>query len=71
MSTTGAARSADRCRVAALPAGTRIAPAGDPETWRRELLEHVAHGNAASARALARAELDPGVVVDPADLARR
>lgn len=57
-------------RVAAIPASTRTAPAGDADGWRHELLEHVASGNAASARALARAELDPSDVVDPSDLER-
>lgn len=66
----------DTCRsrrellVGHLPWEQRHEPAGEPDEWRRELLEHVA-GRSGSARALARHSLDPDgstVAVRPEDL---
>jgi len=54
--------------VAVLPAAYRPTPVGDdPAVWRAELLRHVAHSHAGTARALARLELDGGSL-EPADL---
>ena len=50
-------------RVATIPASTRTAPSGDPESWRRELLDAVAAGNPSSARALARDTVEPADLV--------
>lgn len=59
---------ARRFRVAVLPEGRYGTAPGDPETWRTELLRHVADGPPSAARALARWALDPGLSVSESDL---
>ncbi len=63
-----------RLRVAPLPSDSVERGDGDPETWRRDVLAHVAADGddvreAGVAGILARYELDASAVVTPADLA--
>ena len=53
--------------VATLPARYRAEPTGEPDEWRREVLDTVATGRASTARVLARAELGAGEL-GPGDL---
>lgn len=55
-----------RFSFARLPSEYRPAPTGDPEQWRRELLEHVAHQRGTAACALART--DGSTSIDAEDL---
>jgi len=54
--------------VGVLPEHHRTAPTGDPAQWRIELLQHVAAGEAGTARALARDALDSHQMFELADL---
>jgi hypothetical protein len=56
-----------RLFVARLPEH-RTRPTGNPEQWRREILEHVAGHRGTTAAALARSVLSPAAAIDPGDL---